>query len=102
MLGIWFGLLVGKLIGVFGTTFLAVKFKLAPMPNASTWVQVFGIALVCGVGFTMSFFVGTLAYPEGISAEPYDAWVRLGVIFGSLSSGFLGYLVLRWATKKAA
>lgn len=100
MLGVSCGLLVGKLVGVFGVTFLAVKLKLAPKPALATWPQIIGIALVCGVGFTMSFFVGTLAYPEGISPEPYDAWVRLGVIFGSLISGFLGYVVLRLTTRE--
>ncbi|HXW60505.1 MAG TPA: Na+/H+ antiporter NhaA, partial [Myxococcota bacterium] len=57
-----------------------------------------GLALVCGVGFTMSFFVGSLAFPTGISSDPYEAWVRLGVIGGSLSSGILGYLVLRFTS----
>jgi NhaA family Na+:H+ antiporter len=98
-LGVALGLLLGKLIGVFGTTFLAVKSGLAKMPSNSSWVQVFGIALVCGVGFTMSFFVGSLAY-EADSPEPYAAWLRLGVIFGSLSAGILGYIVLRLSGKK--
>ncbi len=100
MLGIFLGLLLGKMVGVFGTTFLAIKLGLAKKPTNSTWAQIFGIALVCGVGFTMSFFVGTLAYPQGSFTEPYHAWVRLGVIFGSLSSGILGYTVLRLSTKK--
>lgn len=99
MLGIALGLLVGKLLGVFITTFLAIRLGLAKMPTDSTWPQMFGIALVCGVGFTMSFFVGTLAYPSGMTSEPYAAYVRLGVIFGSLTSGVLGYLVLRLTTK---
>lgn len=99
MLGVALGLLLGKLIGVFGTTFIAIKLGLAKKPTNSTWAQIFGIALVCGVGFTMSFFVGTLAY-AGVTTEPYAAWVRLGVIFGSLLSGILGYFVLRLTTKK--
>jgi NhaA family Na+:H+ antiporter len=100
MLGIFCGLLFGKLIGVFGTTFLAIKVGLAEKPTHSTWSQIFGIALVCGVGFTMSFFVGTLAYPQGSFTDPYPAWVRLGVILGSMASGILGYVVLRLTTKK--
>lgn len=100
MLGIFLGLLLGKMVGVFGTTFLAIKLGLAKKPTNSTWAQILGIALVCGVGFTMSFFVGTLAYPQGSFTEPYQAWVRLGVIFGSLSSGILGYTVLRLTAKK--
>lgn len=99
MLGVMFGLLVGKLLGVFLTTFIAIKTGLAPKPTNATWSQIFGIALVCGVGFTMSLFVGTLAYPGGSTTEPYHAWVRLGVIFGSLLSGGLGYLVLKLTTK---
>lgn len=100
LLGIMFGLLFGKLLGVFGSTFIAVKLGFAKMPSNSNWKQLFGIALVCGVGFTMSFFVGTLAYPMSDKVTlPYDAWVRFGVIFGSLFSGTFGYLVLRFTTK---
>ena len=69
------------------------------MPAHANWPQILGIAFVCGVGFTMSFFVGSLAYPEGLSSEPFQAWVRLGVILGSLGSGMLGYFVLRFTTK---
>lgn len=99
MLGVGLGLAIGKLVGVFGTTFLAIKLGIAKKPTASTWPQILGIALVCGVGFTMSFFVGTLAFPGGSTTEPYAAWVRLGVIFGSLTAGALGYVVLRLTTK---
>lgn len=98
MLGIALGLLVGKLLGVFGTTFFAIKFARVKMPTNATWGQIAGISLICGVGFTMSFFVGSLAYPLGLSTKPFDAWVRLGVLGGSLSSGLLGYLVLRFTT----
>lgn len=100
MLGISLGLLFGKFIGVFSVTFLVIKLGLAKMPSKSTWPQIFGISLVCGIGFTMSFFVGTLAYPVLGAAEPYDAWVRLGVLSGSLISGFLGYIVLSLTTQK--
>lgn len=100
MMGIACGLLFGKLLGVFGTTYLAVKLGLAPKPTGSTWPQVLGTALICGVGFTMSFFVGTLAYPGGSTDEPYSAWVRMGVILGSLLSGVLGYIVLKLSTDK--
>jgi NhaA family Na+:H+ antiporter len=100
MLGISCGLFFGKLCGVFSTTFIAIKLKVAPMPKNARWVQLFGISLVCGVGFTMSFFVGNLAYPVGFSSLPYEAWVRLGVIAGSLCSGILGYIVLRLSSNK--
>lgn len=99
MLGVALGLLIGKLAGVFLTTFITIKLGLATKPTSATWPQILGIALVCGVGFTMSFFVGTLAYPGGSTVEPYSAWVRLGVICGSLISGLLGYFVLKLTTK---
>lgn len=100
-LGVALGLIMGKMIGVFTTTFLAIKLGLAKMPTNANWQQIFGIALVCGVGFTMSFFVGTLAYPSGSTLEPYSAWVRIGVLSGSIISGLLGYIVLRLTTEKA-
>lgn len=100
MLGIALGLLIGKLIGVLGMAFIGIKLGFAGMPGGSNWTQLMGIALICGVGFTMSFFIGTLAYPGGTSVEPYAEWVRLGVIVGSLASGLLGYIILKWSSKE--
>lgn len=99
-LGIALGLFFGKMIGVFFTSYLAIRVGIAEKPRGSTWPQIFGIALVCGVGFTMSFFVGALAYPNGTTTEPYAAWVRLGVILGSLLSGLLGYFVLHFTGRQ--
>jgi Na+:H+ antiporter, NhaA family len=99
VLGISLGLLVGKLLGVFLTAYLTISLKIAKKPRGSTWMQMLGIALICGVGFTMSFFVGSLAYQNALTTDPYPAWVRLGVIFGSLSAGILGYIILRYTTK---
>lgn len=90
--GIAAGLFFGKQIGVLGTTWLAIKFKFARMPSMVNWSQLYGVAIICGMGFTMSLFIGTLAYPDG---STNTSLVRLGVILGSLLSGLLGYLVLR-------
>jgi NhaA family Na+:H+ antiporter len=99
VLGISLGLLIGKLLGVFLTAYLTISLKIAKKPRNATWLQMLGISLICGVGFTMSFFVGTLAFQNPVTSDPYGAWVRLGVIFGSLTAGILGYIVLRYSTK---
>lgn len=93
-LGIAIGLFVGKQLGVFGATWLTIKLGFASLPRQATWIQVYGIALICGVGFTMSLFIGMLAFNEGGTA--YVNMVRVGVLSGSLLSGLLGYLLLRF------
>lgn len=90
--GIAAGLFFGKQIGVFGTTWLAIKLKLARLPSTINWPHLYGVAIICGMGFTMSLFIGTLAYSDN---NTDTSLVRLGVILGSLLSGLLGYLVLR-------
>lgn len=90
-LGITLGLLVGKQIGIFAVLWLMVRMKLAPMPHGAGFGHLYGVALLCGIGFTMSLFIGGLAFPDGT----YDAGVRMGVLAGSLASGILGYAVLR-------
>ncbi len=89
------GLFLGKQIGVFSATWLAVKSGVAPMPRGVNWLGIYGTSLICGIGFTMSFFIGSLAFDE--IGSPYTEWIRLGVILGSLLSGVAGYLVLRYA-----
>ena len=79
--------------GVFGTMYILVKTKLVPMPAAATWTHVYGIALCCGIGFTMSLFVDLLAFPPGDARE----LAKVGIFLGSLLSGIAGYLVLRFA-----
>lgn len=91
-LGIALGLFFGKQVGVFGAAWLAVKFKLAKLPHEATWLWIYGVAILCGIGFTMSLFIGTLAFNQ--ASQNYAAMVRLGVIIGSVSSGILGYFVL--------
>lgn len=97
-LGIMLGLVVGKQVGIFGSTWLAVKLKWARLPEHTSWSGIYGIALVAGVGFTMSLFIGGLAFGEG--NIDYKAMVRLGVLLGSLVSGVAGYLVLRMAHRQ--
>ncbi|MGE4014668.1 MAG: Na+/H+ antiporter NhaA, partial [Alphaproteobacteria bacterium] len=84
-----------KQIGILGFSFLAIRTGLCPMPKGGTWARYYGVALLCGIGFTMSLFIGTLAY----ATEEMAALVRVGVICGSLASGILGYLVLRFLSR---
>src|SRR3954447_657866 len=90
-LGIAAGLFIGKQIGVFLTTLAAVKLKWADCPEDASWAQVYGVSLLCGIGFTMSLFIGLLAFP--ISPELQDA-VKIGVLSGSVLSAMAGTLVL--------
>lgn len=93
-IGVMLGLLLGKQLGVFGAIWLAVKMKLARLPDKAHWLDMYGIALLCGVGFTMSLFIGTLAFADG--SNKYLPMVRMGVFIGSLLSGLLGYCLLRF------
>ena len=90
-LGVAAGLLFGKLVGVFGVAWLAVKAGLAPMPPGATWRQVAGIASLCGIGFTMSLFIGMLAFAQSPILQDE---VKLGILGGSLVAGVLGALLL--------
>ena len=92
-MGIAFGLLFGKVIGVFSSTWLAVKLGWAKLPEGADWRALFGVALLCGIGFTMSLFIGTLAWED--DAERFAVAVRLGVLGGSIVSALLGYACLR-------
>jgi Na+:H+ antiporter, NhaA family len=92
-IGTELGLLLGKQAGVIGAIWLATRIGLARLPEGSGWLQVYGVALLTGIGFTMSLFIGTLAFP----AEAYDTDVRLAVLLASLVSAICGYLVLRIA-----
>lgn len=93
-LGIALGLLIGKQIGVFVPLWLCVRLRLAPMPAGSNWAQLYGVALLCGVGFTMSLFIGGLAFETSEFAAP----VRVGVLGGSVFAAVAGYSVLRLAS----
>lgn len=94
-LGVALGLFFGKQIGVLALSYLAVSLKLARLPNGVGWGHLYGIACLTGVGFTMSLFIGTLAFDTSDVLNQ----VRLGVLTGSLSSGLVGFFVLRSALK---
>jgi NhaA family Na+:H+ antiporter len=99
VLGIAAGLFVGKQLGVFGICWLAIKANLAPMPKDATWAQLYAVAILCGVGFTMSLFIGSLAF-EGLSND-FQVKVKLGVLLGSLLSAVVGALILYKLKSKA-
>ncbi|MBL8583698.1 MAG: Na+/H+ antiporter NhaA [Rhizobiaceae bacterium] len=90
-LGVAVGLVVGKLVGVFGTVALTVRSGLAELPAHAGWRQVFGVALLCGIGFTMSLFIGLLAFENDPALQ---SEVKLGILVGSFTAGVLGTLVL--------
>jgi NhaA family Na+:H+ antiporter len=95
-LGIGLGLFVGKQLGVIGSVWAAIRVGLGTLPEGTDWRQLYGMALLTGIGFTMSLFIGTLAFP----AEAYDADVRIAVLLASVISGICGYLVLRNASPR--
>jgi Na+:H+ antiporter, NhaA family len=99
-LGIMVGLVVGKAVGVFSASWLMIRFTSARLPAGASWVQFFGVCVLCGVGFTMSLFIGGLAF-EGEAAS-YDAQLKLGVLLGSVISAVLGSLILITASAKKA
>ena len=99
-MGIAAGLFIGKQAGVFGMTALVVGLGLAKKPEGSSWAMLYGIALICGVGFTMSLFIGSLAFEHGGFAQATA--LRIGVIAGSVVSGFCGWLVLHLSLPKTA
>ena len=90
-LGIALGLFLGKQIGILGATWGAVKLGLCRPVEGASWVQVWGVTVLAGIGFTMSLFIGTLAFPDPAHA----ASIRLGVIVGSLLSALIGFAILR-------
>ncbi len=93
-IGIALGLFLGKQIGVMAASWICVKTGLAKLPSYANWWQMYGVSLLCGVGFTMSLFIGTLAFNQ--THPEYLILVRVGVLAGSVISGILGYIVLRY------
>lgn len=96
-LGIALGLFLAKPIGVMLASFGAVRYLKAPLPEGTNWTGMFGLAQLCGIGFTMSLFIGTLAFPETTHAAHTIA-MRMGVFIGSLCSAIVGYCVLRYTS----
>jgi NhaA family Na+:H+ antiporter len=97
--GIFFGLFFGKQIGVFGMTALVIVLGIAKKPEGTNWAMLYGISLICGVGFTMSLFIGSLAFEHGGFSQAIA--LRIGVIGGSVISGFCGWLILHLSLPKA-
>jgi NhaA family Na+:H+ antiporter len=91
-LGIAAGLFIGKQVGIFGICWLTVKAGLAKLPQGATWPQLYGVTLLCGIGFTMSLFIGSLAFED--QPLDYQVSVKVGVLLGSLLSAFVGAFIL--------
>ncbi|BBB29631.1 Na+/H+ antiporter NhaA [Neptunomonas japonica] len=91
-LGIALGLFLGKQVGVFGLCWLAIKLNWSRLPKGMSWGGLYGTAVLCGVGFTMSLFIGSLAFDETVMNQLFDQ--RIGIILGSLISGIVGFVVL--------
>ncbi len=97
-LGIAAGLFIGKQAGIFATVWLAVKAGLARLPAGMGWMQLYGVSVLCGIGFTMSLFISSLAFEQG--ALSYATNDRLGILAGSILSAVAGYLILRFASRR--
>tara|TARA_B100001063_G_scaffold160319_1_gene149683 strand:- start:600 stop:1175 length:576 start_codon:yes stop_codon:yes gene_type:complete len=95
--GILLGLFFGKQIGVLAFSFISIKLKLAEIPNKSNWLSLYGVSILTGIGFTMSLFVGNLAFVENTQ---YIDGVKIGVLTGSLLSTVFGYLILFFSFKR--
>jgi len=94
-LGIVAGLFLGKQVGIVLGAGLLIALGVAALPAAATWRQLYGVSILGGIGFTMSLFIGTLAFADAT----HETQVRLGVLVGSLLSALLGYAVLRWPAR---
>ncbi|WP_341959531.1 Na+/H+ antiporter NhaA [Pseudomonas sp. RC10] len=99
-LGIALGLLLGKTLGVFGLTWLAIKTGMAALPTGANWGQVLGVSILCGIGFTMSLFVGSLAFVPGQSE--FAGMDRMGILTGSILAAIIGYGVTALASRNVS
>jgi len=96
--GIALGLFLGKQLGVFGFAWLAIKTGIASKSRDVDWLSLYGVAVLCGIGFTMSLFIGTLAFGSGDLPAGIDE--RLGILLGSLFSAIVGYFLLRYSLQR--
>jgi Na+:H+ antiporter, NhaA family len=97
-LGIILGLIIGKQLGVFAFCFVAIKLGIAKLPDNVNWQLLYGVSALCGVGFTMSLFIGGLAFEQGAGTHIFQD--RLGIVVGSVISGVFGYFFIKRAVKK--
>jgi NhaA family Na+:H+ antiporter len=96
--GIMLGLFLGKQLGVFGFSWLAIKLKLATLPDESNWMQLYGVSILTGIGFTMSLFIVSLAFTDASLFQYTD---KLAILLGSFASGIVGYLILKYCRKQS-
>ncbi len=97
--GIMLGLFLGKQIGVFGFSWLAIKLKITSLPEGSNWLMLYGVSILTGIGFTMSLFIDSLAFVDDTLFAYTD---KLAILVGTLTSATIGYIVLRYALKKSS
>ena len=90
-LGVAAGLFIGKQAGVLASLWLCVRLRLAPKPAHANWMQIYGVCLLCGIGFTMSLFIGGLAFTDPLLFDE----MKIGVLGGSILSATAGFLILR-------
>ncbi|MGA9533246.1 MAG: Na+/H+ antiporter NhaA [Anaerolineales bacterium] len=95
-MGIFFGLILGKPVGVTVFSWIAIRLGIARLPEGASWSQLIGIGMLCGIGFTMSLFIASLAFEHGATA--YLIADRIGILAGSLVAGLFGFTVLRRAS----
>jgi len=98
-LGVGLGLFIGKQLGVFGFSWLAIKTGVASLPKDSNWMQLYGVSVLTGIGFTMSLFIGSLAFTDDTVYQYTD---KLAILLASFASGIIGYLILLQSNKKTA
>lgn len=98
-IGIALGLFLGKQVGIFGLCYICVKLRWVSLPHNVSWLSLYGVSALCGIGFTMSLFVGSLAFDSSGIDVLFDE--RLGIILGSIASGTVGYFILRYSLPKA-
>jgi Na+:H+ antiporter, NhaA family len=94
--GILLGLFVGKQLGVFGFSFIAIKLKMVKIPQDSNWLQLYGVSVLTGIGFTMSLFIGSLAFEND---QLYQSTDKLAILLASFAAGIIGYLILKIPNK---
>jgi NhaA family Na+:H+ antiporter len=102
-LGIGIGLLIGKPLGISLFTYLAIRLKVCKLPSSATMYDIIGIGFLCGIGFTMSLFINTLAFSTEANAVQFgQEYSKSGIFFGSILSAIIGYVILKIRIKKDA